>query len=78
MQQTREIYRQDRDRLVELAFDQGRTRHLVLPVHKAIAWCGAKVTEPRSKRKREAPDKLPSFLCAACMTAFDAMRADLF
>jgi hypothetical protein len=72
----REFFKQNPDYLIEVGRGGGYA-HLGLVGHRDLGWCGDKITEPRSKRKRmEMGRGLPAGICGICLKAYDEILGD--
>jgi hypothetical protein len=60
---------------IEVATDRRHLPHLVLWRSPKMAWCGAEVTQLRSKRARRAPKEFPPELCQRCLKKYEELRA---
>ena len=56
---------------IELAHDKHKLVHLVLFRSPQLAWCGAHVTEVRSRRVRTQREHFPVGVCGQCLTAYE-------
>ena len=54
---------------LEAARERDGALHLALCNDPWLAWCGAVLRQPRSKRAARPPDELPPGLCRACLAA---------
>jgi hypothetical protein len=55
---------------IELAHDKGQLVHLVCLRTPALAWCGARVTQVRAKRRRVKRGGVPEDICKSCFGSY--------
>jgi len=75
MAYTREWLREHPRQEIEVGNDKQGLAHLCLlrDAVRNMAWCGVKVTQMRSKRKKVPPKDFPEELCPACRAAHEGM-----
>lgn len=60
---------------IEIATDRRKLPHLVLFRTPKLAWCGAEVSQIRSKRVWREPVKFPGDLCKLCLKKRQELRS---